>query len=60
MTAILVASFVQLAMKGASYEAWIAQDGGTTTLAWPWWAQILIGLLIGMSALWIPLIALLR
>ena len=59
MTAILVASFVQMAVNGAGYDAWIAEQGGTINMPWPWWAKILIGILIGMSALWIPAVALL-
>ena len=60
MTAILVASFVQLAISGAYYEAWVAEEGDKKAQVWPWWAQILIFVLIGMSVLWIPLVALLR
>ena len=60
MTAILIASFVQMAVNGAGYDAWIAELGGTINKPWPWWGKILIGILIGMSALWIPVVALLR
>ena len=60
MTAILVASFVQMALNGAGYDAWISDLGKTVVKPWPWWANILIFLLIGMSALWIPFVAILR
>ena len=48
-----------MAVNGAGYDAWIAELGGTINKPWPWWGKILIGILIGMSALWIPVVALL-
>lgn len=60
MMAILVASFVQMAVSGAGYDAWIADQGTTENLSWPWWCKIMIVGLIGISAIWIPLIPLLR
>ena len=59
MVAILIASFVRIAVSGSYYEAWDAESGRTVMLVWPLWCKILIGVLIGMSILWIPIIAIL-
>ena len=41
-------------------QAWDATTGSPVQKAWPWWVYIIIVLLIGMSILWIPFVALLR
>ena len=43
-----------------SLQAWDAATGSPVQKAWPWWVYIIIVLLIGMSILWIPFVALLR
>ena len=60
MTIILLASFIQLIVNGAGYDAWISELGETKVKPWPWWAIIMIIFLIGISVLWIPIVALLR
>ena len=60
MTIILLASFIQLIVNGAGYDAWISELGETKVMPWPWWAIIMIVFLIGISVLWIPIVALLR
>lgn len=60
MTGILVASLIDMAVSGAGYEAWDSVKGATFEREWPLWCQILIGILIGMSILWIPIVALLK
>ena len=42
------------------YEAWNSVTGLVEKKEWPIWANVLIGLLIGMAIIWIPLIWLLR
>ena len=60
MLLILTASFIQLIVNGAGYDAWISELGGTISKPWPWWAVIMIVFLIGISVFWIPIVALLK
>ena len=60
MLGILIASVVDMIIKGAGYKAWDTELGKEVELPWPLWAQILIGILICMSVLWIPIVALLK
>jgi solute carrier family 6 amino acid/orphan transporter-like 15/16/17/18/20 len=60
MTIILLASFIQIIVNGAGYDAWVSELGETKVMPWPWWAKIMIVFLIGISVLWIPIVALLR
>ncbi|XP_034831380.1 sodium-dependent neutral amino acid transporter B(0)AT3 [Maniola hyperantus] len=60
MLSILVSSFVELAMEGSSYEAWIGSEGDTVKKPWPIWAVLLVLVLILASVLWIPGLAIFR
>lgn len=60
MILILLASFLEICMKGSGYPAWIADKGETVQKEWPGWAVCLILFLISVSILWIPGIAILR
>ena len=75
MTAILLSFFTKMIIGDLSYEArehshlhchvinlqaWDASTGSAVQKSWPWWVYIIIVLLIGMSILWIPFVALLR
>jgi len=60
MTAILVASVLDVALNGSTYEAWIEADAAKTDRDWPWWAQLLAFVLVGASILWIPIVAVLK
>ena len=60
MTGILVASVVDMAVSGAGYDAWDAVNGKAVELPWPLWCKVLIGVLIGLSVLWVPIVALLK
>ena len=60
MITILVASFLQLAKEGSSYPAWDALNGVTEKLEWPHWCIVLAIILISISVLWIPGVALCR
>lgn len=60
MSGILLASIVEMAVSGAGYEAWDAATATKMEKEWPAWCKILIGVLISASAMWIPLVALLR
>lgn len=60
MISILVASFVEIAVDGSGYDAWIASKGETERKEWPTWAIILILFSVFVSVLWIPGAAILR
>lgn len=60
MLTILFASFVQLATEGSSYPGWDAITGATRTLEWPHWCIVVAICLIGVSVIWIPLVAICR
>ncbi len=60
MSLILLASIVDVLVSGAGYEAWDASQGLKVHKEWPLWAQMVILVLIGLSVLWIPLVALLQ
>ncbi|KAE8741914.1 hypothetical protein FOCC_FOCC012566 [Frankliniella occidentalis] len=60
MLCILVASFVQIAMDGSGYQAWVADKGVTERHEWPVWGLVLIAVLILVSVLWIPLVCVCR
>ena len=59
MLGILVASFVQMALKGSTYDAWVAGDGITIAKEWPTWALCLAIFLIAICIIWIPIVAIL-
>lgn len=54
MLSILIASFVEIAVDGSGYEAWISSEGKTEKHNWPVWAILLIIFLVLVSILWIP------
>lgn len=54
MISILVASFVEIAVDGSGYQAWIPSLGTTEKHEWPVWAILLIFVLVLSSVLWIP------
>uniref|UniRef100_A0A6E8UYS1 Transporter n=1 Tax=Anopheles coluzzii TaxID=1518534 RepID=A0A6E8UYS1_ANOCL len=60
MITILVASFLELASEGSSYPGWNALTGTTDQLEWPHWCIVVAILLILVSILWIPGVAILR
>uniref|UniRef100_A0A182M6Y4 Transporter n=1 Tax=Anopheles culicifacies TaxID=139723 RepID=A0A182M6Y4_9DIPT len=60
MITILVASFLELASEGSSYPGWNALTGSTDRLEWPHWCIVVAILLILVSILWIPGVAILR
>lgn len=54
MLSILVASFVEIAVDGSGYAAWVPSKGETERLPWPLWAIFLSVILVLASVLWIP------
>ncbi len=69
MTGILAASVVDIFLNGSGYEVWLEEprrDGEsgewvhTARMEWPGWGWALIVVLIGVSVLWIPAVAILR
>lgn len=60
MLSILVASFLEIVVKGSGYQAWVASTGITEKHDWPTWALFLIVVLILASILWIPAVAICR
>lgn len=60
MTLILAASLLDMAINGSGYEAWDSVSGLKTMKSWPIWAQVLALILISLSILWIPIVALLK
>ncbi|XP_017779770.1 PREDICTED: sodium-dependent neutral amino acid transporter B(0)AT3 isoform X2 [Nicrophorus vespilloides] len=60
MISILIASFVEIAVDGSGYDAWVASLGITERHGWPTWAIVLIIFLVCASILWIPGIAICR
>lgn len=59
MLVILSASFIDLAIRGSSYPAWDG-SGVTVNREWPHWCIVMAILLISVSILWIPLVAICR
>lgn len=60
MITILVASFVELLSSGSSYPAWVAEKGLTELREWPHWCSVTAVLLILVSVIWIPVVAITR
>ncbi|XP_018336762.1 sodium-dependent neutral amino acid transporter B(0)AT3 [Agrilus planipennis] len=60
MVSILIASFIEIAVGGSGYDAWVASKGVTERREWPHWSLGLIIFLIVISIMWIPLTAMLR
>ncbi|KAK9893054.1 hypothetical protein WA026_023353 [Henosepilachna vigintioctopunctata] len=60
MLTILVASFWEIATQGSGYSAWAASKGETEWHQWPTWAIFVIVILLSVSILWIPGIAIAR
>lgn len=60
MLSILISSFVELAMEGSGYDAWISSEGDTVRKPWPIWAIMLVLVMILVSVLWIPGLAICR
>lgn len=54
MLSILVASFIEIAVDGSGYAAWVPSKGETERHSWPMWAICLIVVLVLASVLWIP------
>ncbi|XP_052229693.1 sodium-dependent neutral amino acid transporter B(0)AT3-like [Dreissena polymorpha] len=57
MLIILIASLVEVITKGTLYETWNEAQGVNTLVQWPWWCQLIAAMLILMSVLWIPGVA---
>jgi solute carrier family 6 amino acid/orphan transporter-like 15/16/17/18/20 len=60
MLVIVISSFTKIILEGSGYLAWSAEDGLTHQLDWPPWCQVLIAVLVLISALWIPGVAVAR
>ncbi|XP_055632605.1 sodium-dependent neutral amino acid transporter B(0)AT3 isoform X1 [Toxorhynchites rutilus septentrionalis] len=60
MLTILIASFMELASEGSSYPGWNALTGSTERLEWPHWCIVVAIVLILVSILWIPGVAICR
>ncbi len=60
MLGILIASVIDMSVSGAGYEAWNAVLGLKYEREWPIWCKALIGILICVSVLWIPIVAILQ
>ena len=60
MLIIVISSFTKIIVEGSGYLAWDAENGLTHQLDWPPWAQVLIAVLVLISALWIPGVAVAR
>ncbi|GBP08718.1 Sodium-dependent neutral amino acid transporter B(0)AT3 [Eumeta japonica] len=60
MISILVSSFIELAVDGSHYDAWISSEGDTQPKPWPLWAVLLVLVLVLSSVLWIPGVAICR
>lgn len=54
MISILIASFVDIAVEGTGYAAWVSSKGETERRQWPTWAITLIFVLVFSSIAWIP------
>ena len=59
MLGILIASFVQMALTGSAYDAWVESDGITIVKEWPIWCKCLAVFLIAICIIWIPIVAIL-
>lgn len=44
----------------SGYEAWNSATGSSEMKEWPTWANVLIGILIGIAIIWIPVVWLLK
>ncbi|XP_042205325.1 sodium-dependent neutral amino acid transporter B(0)AT3-like isoform X2 [Homarus americanus] len=60
MLTILGSSIIKQVMNGSSYMAWDANAGVVKLEQWPSWAWGVVAVLVLISALWIPGIALTR
>jgi solute carrier family 6 (neurotransmitter transporter, amino acid/orphan) member 15/16/17/18/20 len=60
MLTILTASIFNLVMNGSSYPVWNGDLGKTENLDWPHWCIFAAVMLIGVSILWIPGVAICR
>lgn len=60
MIIILTASFIDLALKGSRYPVWDAALGRTVEKEWPHWCIFAAILLVCVSILWIPGVAICR
>ncbi|XP_058443694.1 sodium-dependent neutral amino acid transporter B(0)AT3 isoform X2 [Malaya genurostris] len=60
MITILVASFMELASEGSSYPGWNTLTGNAERLEWPHWCIVVAILLVLVSILWIPGVAICR
>lgn len=60
MLSILFASFMNLINNGSNYPAWVADLGRTENQDWPGWCIFAAVMLIGVSILWIPGVAICR
>ena len=60
MIIILVASWVKIFTEGSTYPRWNAETGESIDTEWPGWALVLAVLLVLVSTLWIPGVAIAR
>jgi hypothetical protein len=59
MLGILVASFIQMMVSGATYDAWDATTGVIILKEWPTWCKFLAIFLIAICIIWVPIVAIL-
>lgn len=60
MMIILTASFYKIFTEGSTYPKWDAEHGISVDEEWPTWALVLAMLLVLVSVIWIPFIAITR
>jgi solute carrier family 6 (neurotransmitter transporter, amino acid/orphan) member 15/16/17/18/20 len=60
MILIFFASLMNLINNGSNYPAWVSELGKTENQEWPHWCIFVAVLLIGVSILWIPGVAICR
>ncbi|CAL1541962.1 unnamed protein product [Lymnaea stagnalis] len=58
--ALLLGTIVTMFSKPITYKAYSAQTTLMTDLPYPWYASLVCGLLVFISILWIPVVAILR
>ncbi|CAG7687319.1 unnamed protein product [Allacma fusca] len=60
MIIILTASWIKIFTEGSTYPRWNAETGESVDAEWPGWALCMALLLVLMSTLWIPIVAIAR
>ncbi|XP_012943730.1 sodium-dependent neutral amino acid transporter B(0)AT2 [Aplysia californica] len=55
---IIVSTIIDVSTKGVFYHSWNPELAEAIYLPWPWWCMFLAGILILLSIIWIPVVAL--